>query len=218
MAGEDRPERLPELAPDDGDDPDDLAPEKPPREVAEEAIEECKEHASVGRRQRSALLYVLRLEGRNLPRPVYKVGFTTLRGSGFNGAPKRTLANRIMELNNEFDCCIGHNPDNIIVVMLAEAVGRPEELPVHKLLSKFRVDVPKKFGGFYRELYEIRPEVYDGFFAFCKESLDVEPWASTLYELGNDWGETWKEEIITEPKAGQGGDAEQELIKHSAEA
>lgn len=170
--------------------------------VAVDVVAECADFVATEEKKAKGLLYLIRIVS---PRsgdmiPLYKIGYATVRGRGI-GRKKdlhkdRQFSDRIRELNSEFDCCIGHNSANMIVVMVAEVVGKPEETCLHADMAEFRVK--KTLGGrVRRELYQIRPRVYDRFLKFCQR-LKFPLWESDDYVLGNDWGETWRDEVITE--------------------
>lgn len=160
-------------------------------EAAQIVGSECKDFTQVTGDEKAAFAYLIRICSlRNWDTPLYKIGYCTVGGA-------RRFENRLKEINSQYDCCAGHQPQNVIVVMVAKVTGRPEEREIHGSLKTYNVKVPNRVSGVFKELYRVDTSVYDYFKAYCM-AYNYPLWESDSYVLGDDGGETWDGEPIND--------------------
>ena len=113
---------------------------------------------------------------------------------------------RIRELNTEYDCC-----GRIIPVMLCFTKTSKSESDIHLKLKKYLLNKDERIinNTTHRELYQISPELYDKVNElFSKSCKKCKLWESSRYVLGDDYGETFDEDILS-------GDEEETKFWHN---
>lgn len=170
------------------------------KEAAAIAARECEDFAAMAPGKTANFTYLMRLESpTEWEGPVYKIGHASVRGESKAG--ERRISTRIEELSRDYGCCIEREPSHIIVVMLARSSGRQDEHLMHTEMKPYRLAMSNRKGGKRAEIYKPCTAVYDKFKEICRRMHPKSPvWESNAYVLGDDGGETWIGETITDPE------------------
>ncbi len=115
----------------------------------------------------------------------YKIGYTEINSH------RNDIDFRMNELNQEFDCCSGIDPANILLVFLIPIDLPSIEKNFHRIHKKYNISANKVYGKKSKECYKISPEFYDIFKAYADEHLIRKYWESKNYVISDTCEESF---------------------------
>lgn len=124
----------------------------------------------------------------------YKVGYVEI-------SLGNTLHNRLKQINdNEFDCCCGVSPNNMILLALYKINGQSDERSFHRNYRESRLAVKKMSKSVSRECYEISYQNYCKFINYLRENFGNCKYKNISYAIDKHNDEYLDSEQLTDPR------------------
>jgi hypothetical protein len=112
-------------------------------------------------------MYMIRISIENIYDNIcsfcYKIGYTEITDDRFD------IDFRMNEINQEYDCCAGVDPSNLLLIFWIPISSPSVEKNFHKMHKKYNISVNKINGKKSTECYKISPHFYDIFKAYAEE-------------------------------------------------
>lgn len=115
----------------------------------------------------------------------YKIGCTEINSY------RNNIDFRMNELNQEFDCCAGIDPANLLLIFLVPIDSTSTEKNFHRTHKKYNIPANKVYGKKSIECYKISADFYDIFKAYVNEHSIGKYWESQNYIISDSSEESF---------------------------